>query len=331
MKVTLKDISELTGFSMNTVSRALKDKPNIAPETMKRIKTAAAKLGYVPDSIAQSLRNRKTFTIGLAATELDNPVRSSFVEKLRQQAARAGYQLLVTGLKANPMESIRNLLARNIDALTIGFLHGIPAEQEFWPLLKQAKAAGTAIALFGDIVTASVDNVMLNYSEMAYGITRHLLDTGRKKIVFIGKITPDAPRQKVYSQTMLNAGLDPEFISYGDGSLEAVENRVLEYLKDHKPDAIIAINDAIAIAVMSAVQKSGRRIPEDIAVAGFDNIDFARYMNPPLTSAGYDSNDLAAAIVRLVLKQLETPEAPAETVTLENNLFIRKSTYTYAE
>jgi LacI family repressor for deo operon, udp, cdd, tsx, nupC, and nupG len=82
---------------------------------------------------------------------------------------------------------------------------------------------------------------------------------------------------------------------------------------------------------MSAVQKSGRRIPEDIAVAGFDNIDFARYMNPPLTSAGYDSNDLAAAIVRLVLKQLETPEAPAETVTLENNLFIRKSTYTYAE
>ena len=326
MKVTLKDIAELTGFSMNTVSRALKDKPNIAPETMKRIKTAAAKLGYVPDSIAQSLRNRKTFTIGLAATELDNPVRSNFVESLRQQAAEAGYQLLVAGLTATPIESIRNLLARNIDALAVGFLHGIPAEQEFWPLVKQAKAAGTAIALFGDIVSDSVDNVVLNYSEMACGITRHLLDTDRNKIAFIGKISPDSPRQKAYSQTMLDAGLKPDFVSYGDGSLEAVEKNTIEYLRDHKPDAIIAVNDAIAIAVMSAVQKAGMKIPEDIAVAGFDNINFAQYMNPPLTSAGYDADELAATIIRLILKQLENSEAPAETVALESDLFIRKST-----
>ena len=326
MKVTLKDIAELTGFSMNTVSRALKDKPNIAPETMKRIKTAAAKLGYVPDSIAQSLRNRKTFTIGLAATELDNPVRSNFVEILRQQAADAGYQLLVTGLTATPVESIRNLLARNIDALAVGFLHGIPAEQEFWPLLKQAKATGTAIALFGDIVSDSVDNVVLNYSEMACEITRHLLDSGRKKIVFVGKNSPGSPRQKAYSQTMRVAGFDPEFVSYGDGSLEAVEKRVMEYLSDNKPDAIIAVNDAIAIAVMSAVQKSGKMIPDDIAVAGFDNINFASYMNPPLTSAGYDAKELAATIVRLILKQLENSEAPAETVALQSDLFVRKST-----
>ncbi len=332
MAVTLKDVAALVGVSVNTASRALKDKPDIGLKTRERIKEAAAALGYRPNLNARSLVLKKTSTIGIAVTEPDNPVRMEFCERLRGYAAGDDYRLLNISLKADwrkNVEAVEDLLARRVDALVIGYLWGLISEQAMGPILQECRQGGIPVVIFGDPKTELADCIEIDFRDSAFQLTAHAIRRGGRDIVLFAPSIESA-REEGYRQAMIEHGLGDHIrvwplpgsgFSCAAASLDA-------YLNKFKtpPHAIIGFNDISAVGIISALKKHGYRVPEDCAVAGVDNISYGEYYDPPLTSIGFDNGYFAETVWNLLKGRLDKTETgPAKRLKLHQNLVIRQS------
>lgn len=334
--VTLKDIANLVGVSVNTVSRGLKDKPDIGLKTRQRIKEAAAALGYRPNLNARSLVLQKTSTIGVAVTEMDNPVRMEFCEKLRVRAERDGYRLLTTSLAqdngcnwcAGNIECIEDLLARRVDGLIIGTIWGLTGEQPLGPLLKECRQTETPVVVFGTPETELADCIEIDFFDSGYRLTEHLIRKGYRSISYFGK--PDDARFEGYEKAMKDHGLEQWFRIWNHPAnrLRVGQDTMNLYLEQNSrpPQAIVASNDLGAIGIISSLKKHGLRVPQDCAVAGFDNIAIGEFIDPPLTSIGFDNNTFADAVWNMMIRRLRKLETgPAQKITLNQELVIRES------
>ena len=209
MSTKLKDIAHLTGVSINTVSRALKDKADIGEKTKERVKQAAKTLGYTPNIVARGLVLKRSFTIGLVVTELSNPTRGVLVDALRQMAIAKGYQLLVSGYEGETEieASIREMGARGVDGMILGNISGIISEKTFWPALESTTRSGIPAVTFYEALTGRIDNVFVDYSLVTEELTRHLIEKhGLKKILFAAN-TLGYRRGEGYERAMRLAGL----------------------------------------------------------------------------------------------------------------------------
>lgn len=334
--VTLKDIANLVGVSVNTVSRGLKDKPDIGLKTRQRIKEAAAALGYRPNLNARSLVLQKTSTIGVAVTEMDNPVRMEFCEKLRVRAERDGYRLLTTSLAqdngcnwcAGNIECIEDLLARRVDGLIIGAIWGLTGEQPLGPILQECRQTETPVVVFGTPETELADCIEIDFFNSGYRLTEYLLNRKYSSIVYFGE--PDDKRAGGYEKAMKNHGAEKniQIWPHTANRLEAGKYAMDAYLKQSggPPQAIVASNDLGAIGIISSLKKHGLRVPQDCAVAGFDNIAIGEFIDPPLTSIGFDNNTFADAVWNMMIRRLRKLETgPAQKITLNQELVIRES------
>ncbi|NLZ62302.1 MAG: LacI family transcriptional regulator [Lentisphaerae bacterium] len=334
MAVTLKDIAELLGVSVNTVSRALKDKSDISEKTRFRVKEAASALGYRPNLNARSLVLKKTHTVGLAVTESDNPVRMEFCEKLRSFAARDGYRILTVSLDYNWSSSnflaIEDLLARRVDGLILGATWGLTGEQPLGEQLKECRKNGIPVVLFGQAQTELADCVEIDKADSAAQLTRHLLECGYRKITFFEN-NPDAQVLQGYRQAMEAAGfadklrIVPAYSVRMEAAFAAMEN----FLQEEKelPEAVIAANDLGAIGFLAALRKHHISVPQQCAVAGFDNISFGQYTEPPLTTIGYDNGHFSETVWNMMIRRLRKEETgPAKRERILQKLIVRQST-----
>ena len=288
---TLKDIAELTGVSVNTVSRALKDMPDIGAKTKERVRRAAEALGYTPNVLARGLATRRSYTLGLVATELANPVRSAFIEALRRLALDNGYQLLVGGFETEAQADgqIRELCARGVDGLVLGNVGGILSEKPYWPALEAAARAGIPAVVFYNVQTSKLDNVFLDYSRITEELTRHLIEKHRLQDIRFTGTTLDYDRGTGYRAAMRAAGLERHInlIPLTDYHMGPAREDMAAFLSGNPcPEAVVCHNDLAAIGIMAALRGRGLRVPEDVAVVGADNIEAADFLNPGLTSAG---------------------------------------------
>lgn len=309
MQVTLKDIANLTGVSLNTVSRALKDMPDIGTATKERIRKTANALGYTPNILARGLAIKRSFTIGMVSTELNNPVRSAFIEELRRVLRNNGYQLLVSGYeKSSDIEKdIREMSSRSVDGIVLGNVGGILSEQSYWPALQAAINGKIPVLAFYHVQTTILDNIFVNYSKLAEDLTSHLIEKhGLKDIRFAGTST-SYDRYAGYQKAMKAAGLKSyiKLIELKDYHMAPAHDSLLEYLKTHSsPEAIVCHNDLTAIGVMAALRSRGLYVPENVAVAGIDNIESAVFLNPPLTTAGINLSRMAEKIFRMLSERI---------------------------
>lgn len=333
MAATLKDLAALVGVSVNTASRALKDKPDIGLLTRQRVKEAAAALGYRPNLNARSLVLKKSSIIGVAVTESDNPVRMGFCEKLRALAANDGYRLLTAGLSVNKDENdaatIEDLLARGVDGLVIGYLSGILAEQPIGRILQECRKNHLPVTIFGAAETGLADNVCIDFYESAYRLTSYLLERGRIPTAFFGEHM-EPPRRQGYVQAMTDHGFQAKITTWPieghrlNSGKEAVEKYLQQF--QHPPDAIIAPNDIAAIGIIATLKERGWKVPEEVAVVGFDNIEIGAYYDPPLTSIGFDDGYFAEQVWNLISTRLKFPETEdVRLLRLHQNLVIRGS------
>ena len=332
MAVTLKDIAAMVGVSVNTVSRALKDKPDIGPKTSSRIKEAAAALGYRPNLNARSLVLKKTFTIGILVTEPDNPVRIEFCERLRGYAANDNYRLLNISLSSDwqkNVEAVEDLLARRVDALVIGYLWGLISEQAIGPILQECRKEGIPVVVFGNPKTELADCIEIDFRDSAFQLTSHAIRHGFRDIALF--VPPsECARVEGYRQAMIEHGLDDHinvWPLHGSGFAGAVAS-LEAYLDKFKkpPRAVIGFNDISAIGIISALKKHNYRVPEDCAVAGVDNISYGEYHDPPLTSIGFDNGYFAETVWNLLKKRMnKTENGPAKHLKLHQKLVIRQS------
>jgi LacI family transcriptional regulator len=309
-RVTQKQIAEILGISVNTVSRALKDMPDIGQATRERVVEAARKLGYTPNVAARSLVLNRTNTIGLAVTELKNPVRNEFMAQLHAAVSNYGCRMLVADLSEDNQENsaaLRDLLGRGIDGLIIGGMFGIIAESPLWGVLQEYARAGVPVVAFGDIQTGLIDNVKIDFANNARMLTEHLVKLDYKHIAFWGGDGP-MPRHDGYAAAMASAGLEKniDFFHCGVGSMDNGEAAVAEYMASGRrlPEAIVAVNDLLAIGIIAGLRRYGVAVPDDVAVAGFDNIDFGKYLEAPLTTVGVDRDELSDALLELLFQRI---------------------------
>ena len=301
---TIRDVARAAGVSVATVSRALNNQTRVRTETRARVSQAATELDYTPNEAARSLITSRTHAFGVLLPDLYGEFFSEVLRGVDLRARRDGYHLLVSSSHANGEDLVGALRAMR------GRIEGliVMAPDVDTAALVQAAGAGIPLVLLDPHVKAiGCDSISIDNEAGAAAAVDHLLRLGHQRIATITGPEQNADaRQRLagYRKALGARGIeaDPAFISTGDFTEPSGYAAVAPLLALRpRPSAIFAANDYMAIGAMSALTQAGLRIPEDMAIVGFDDIAMARYLNPPLTSVNVDLLDLGArAVQRLV-------------------------------
>lgn len=331
--IKLKDIAKALNLSISTVSRALKDHPDVKPETIKAAKQLAEFLHYTPDANALSLRNRRSKIIGYITPEISSFFFPSVLKGIEEIADKKGYNVMI--LQSNEsyekeVSCTEALLSKNVDGLIIS----VTKETNVFPHFALAKMGGVPI-VFIDKVPNNYegDKISVDGEEGTFKAIEYLINAGYKKIA-IGLGNPNIS----ISQNRLNGYLralekyklpvNHDYIYNSNNTEEAeyLTNKILEL--PSPPDSIFSISDQVVAGVMIAVNKKMLKIPEQIAILSFSDEPFCNMFNPPLTTItpmGYEMGKESAQLLITRIESKETNFTP-EVKKLKAELIIRKST-----
>lgn len=328
----LKDIAAQTGLSVNTVSLALRGSPRIPPDTRERVRTAAAALDYTPNHMAQALVSRQTKTVGLLLTDITSPLLTEVARSVEQELKDLGYVTLLAASNGDPEEERRALAtfrARQVDGMLV-----YPHDHCRLDHLRRLRAGGMPLVLLAGEDVAEVDVIRLDERAGAFRATRHLLEQGHRRIGFVdGAHRRGNPaKSEGYAAALRAAGLepdagltiDPQGHSVGHG--HAAFARLLAL--SEPPTAVLTANDRLALGGLFWCQEKGIAVPRDLAVFGFDNIEYAEYATPPLSSVDYPAEDLARQAVARLMTLIGAKDGPPppDVVSIQPELVLREST-----
>ncbi|MGJ4729302.1 LacI family DNA-binding transcriptional regulator [Luteimonas sp. SDU101] len=328
MSITIKDVARQANVSVATVSRALNGHPNVAADVRQRILAVAEQLRYSPHHAARSLSSRRTQTIGVVLPDLYGEFFSELMRGIDQVARERGLHLLVSSYHGNPREqgaALRTMRGR-VDGLLLmsPFVDGAEALAAELPPMPVV-LMNPALAVDGQ-AAVGVDN----YGG-AMAMVRHLVECGHRRIAFIA-----GPEDNFDARERLRGYRDAltQFVPEAEARVlpgdfdEASGHRAGQSLLDGEglPDAIFTANDMMALGCLFALNQGGLRVPDDIALAGFDDIPLSRYVHPPLTTMRVEIAELGArAIHRLLDIAQEAAEPEPLQQLLEPRLVIRRS------
>lgn len=337
---TQQDVAKLAGVSRATVSYVLngqtKGRVLISEETHKKVVDAIEELGYVPDASAQALRTGNTKNIGLIIPDMDNPHFWENADGVEKEALASGYRLLLSSMELNieyGEELFKDLARQRIDGLIFtGQL--INRSERVQKTLRQFQKRRVPIVEITDStdINNHLDRVSSNYYAATQKVMEHLLSFGHRQIGFVhGVQSPFLAEDRFlpYQECLLAAGLPVEEdlnIRCGTTIQDGYQAAEKLLQRSIRPTALIAINDLLAIGVMRAAADVGLKIPQDLSVVGYDDIPFARYMVPRLTTVSKDAVGLGREAVKLVLARIQDPDRPQQTFTLTPRVLIREST-----
>ncbi|RCG20155.1 LacI family transcriptional regulator [Sphaerisporangium album] len=326
---TITTIAQHAGVSIASVSRVLNGLPTKA-ETERKVMSAARELGYVPNSAARSLKSRRSNQIGFAMADIGNPVYLAMIREIQPIFKAAGYRLVLHSTDADTADEIdvlRGLGERYIDGLIM-----IPLRLTGEHLTMFAAARAPIVVIGSVPEDAPVDNVRTDSRAGVRLAVEHLHGLGRRRIGFVNgplDTVPGAARSAAYAEALAALGLpyDPGLTQVGD-FYRAEGARAAARLLDRVPDldALLCANDLIAFGALDVLRRAGRRVPQDVAVAGMDDTDLATLAWPPLTSVSLGSAERGRAAAELLLDKLENTRRAPRVVTVEPRLVVRAST-----
>lgn len=331
--VTLKDIAKKLNLSPSTVSRALRNLPIINEETRRRVISEAKKMNYHPNLIAQSLRNRQTNTIGVVVPDLELNFFSSCISGMQEACLEKDYNLIISQSKESftlENHNIKTLLNSRVD----GVLISLSRETDSFDHLQQLTANNIPFVYFDRVnEDDSISKVVINDQESAYEATEYLLKKGYRKIAFIAgpnNLSISKNRLAGYKLSLEDHNLKPnkKWILETDlskNSTVACLNNLLDL--EELPDAILAINDSVAIDCILHLKKSGISIPEGIAIMGFTNSPAAEIVEPNLTTVEQPSFEMGKVAAIRLLEEINSLGAlPHKIFTLKTRIIEREST-----
>jgi len=330
--VRLKDIAAQAGVSVMTVSKALRDAPDIGSATKTRIRALAQELGYMPNTAAQGLRTRRTRLLGLVIPASTNPVFARMLLAVEDLAFQQGYDLLLRHTLNMPEREeavIRRLLARRVDGLLLSPVYRLVQEA---PIYQELARIGTPTVLLGHRAAFCQAFVNVETDDLAgsYKLTQHLLQLGHKRIAFFGGPTavPAAQeRLEGYRRALREAQieLDDRLIFHAGSTIEEGEKAALQMLQESpQATAVQAFNDLVAIGAGTIFLHQGLRIPGDLSLVGFGNILSSEHFRVPLTTARQAKWEMGSVAVDLLLRLLR--REPVEPRRLPSELIVRQST-----
>ena len=311
MSATIKDVAREAGVSVATVSRVLNDKGPVRPETRQRILEVAGRLGFQPDATARSLSTRKTGTIGALLPDLYGEFFSEVIRGLDLAARRSGHHILVSSSHSDrsEVEAVLRALRGRVDGLIV-----MSPEADAPALQANLPDTLPIVLLNCRVEGIACDSINLDNYAGAVATIRHLAALGHRRIAHV-KGAPgnyDACERLLgYRDAMRSLVPDGtgEIEIEGDFSEQSGDRAGREILlMEPRPTAVFAANDAMAIGLLHALQKAGVRVPEDVAVTGFDDIPIARFLTPPLTTVRVGIADLGALAIQRLLLAMERGE-----------------------
>jgi LacI family transcriptional regulator len=330
--ITIKDIARELKISASTVSRALKNHPDISTETKKAVNELADKYNYQPNAVALSLKQRRTNTIGVVIPEIVHYFFSSVISGIEDVAYDQGFNVIICQSNEKydrEVVNVRTLLANRVD----GILASITKETLNYDHFYKVQENDVPLVFYDRVIpNFQADQVIVDDLEAAYNATKHLIEGGRKKIAhFAGpqKLLIGQLRKEGYLKAMHEAGIEimDNWIVEAD-NFEKGRTAIMGLLDEKIAfDGIFAVNDLTALGAMQTLQKSGIKIPDQVAVVGFSDGRLSGITDPALTSVdqhGYEMGTVAAELLLDRIKGKKT-ESPFEVKVLNTNLIVRGS------
>ena len=329
--VRLKDIAKIADVSVMTVSKALRDAPDVSAATSAKIKKLALEMGYVPDSSAQCLRTKTTKLLGLVIPATTNPIYARIVHAIEERAHELGYDILLahTHNQAEREDRcLRRLLSRRVDGLLITPVYRFEAEARIY---REIIARKTPVVLLGPPAPFCKEFPSIEFEEAnaSYNATKHLLELGHKKIAYLTGPTA-APwaheRFEGFRRALREAGLavDDKLVFAAGSTIEDGAKAALQMLNEGcHPTAIQAVSDLVAMGCAETLLAQGLKIPDDISIVGFGNVLAAEYYRVPMTTVRQPKFRLGVAAVETLMRLIRGEKVQPARLTAE--LIIRKS------
>jgi len=334
MRVSIKDIAKAAGVSHSTVSRALSDSSLVSDETKARVQRLAREMGYSPNALARSLVTRQTHTVGVVVTTIADPFIAEVVQGIEATAHDHGFTSILCNSGAEPereIAAVEMLRSKRVDGVIVtssrvGALY-----------LEHLERIGVPIVLINNhneqrgryTFTVTVDN-----RHGGYLATQHLIELEHRRIAYVtapADHSSDLDRMTGYRQALGQAGIEPDarLIIPGNGRADGGE-RALEALLalDDRPSGVFCYNDMTAIGLIHAARRAGLSVPVDLAVVGFDDIPFATYFYPPLTTVAQPKVEMGQRAMNMALSLMTADQEgePLSNIVVQGKLVVRAST-----
>lgn len=332
-KITIEDVARHAGVSISTVSRVMNNSDYIAEDTKQKVLDTIISMDYRPNALAKGLKQMKTNSIGLILSDLQNPFWLAVLEGIEDACQRAGYSLLILNSRDDTEKEGRNVkefLMRQLDGIIIN-----PASEEN-PLFGALSSEKFPLVFLNrKVMGIQADTVVVDNIKGTMLAIDHLIRLNKKKIaIFLypaNGISPRLERIEGYKKAIAAHGLEVE-----DRLIRIVEtkNDCLEHMKqllegDDRPDAILSTNNMLTLVILDVLGELGIKVPEDIGLLGYDETEWSKHLNPPLTTVkqpAYEMGSRAAERLFGAIQAKRQGEVQvAETVQLEPSLVIRQS------
>jgi len=334
-QVTIKDIARELSISPSTVSRALKDHPDISTETKKAVNALAEKLNYQPNIVALNLRQKKTNTIGVIIPEIVHFFFSTVISGIEDIAYQAGYNVILAQSNESYQREVTDMKAL-FNSRVDGMLLSLSRETTNFDHIESIISKGVPIVFYDRMYNSPTSSkVIVDDYAGAKEAVLHMIDQGCKRIAHLmasPNLMISADRLKGYEDALKESNIKLNkdlIIDCPSGSFEEGKRAIKKALDmPNPPDAIFATNDPMAMGAMMAIKEKGMKIPQDVAVVGFSNWFFGELMEPSLTTVDQPGFEMGQEAARMLIKQIEMKDKGdpvLETKILKTKLVIRNS------
>jgi len=332
-RTTIVDIAKVLNISASTVSRALRDHPDISKATKKRVLETAERLDYFPDSMAQGLKKRRSTTIGIIVPEIKHHFFSHAISGIEDITYRSGYTIMVCQSNEDyerEMINLHALVSNRVAGILVSIAQNTVDVSHF-EILQKRKIPVVFFDRTNEKITQN--QVVADDYVGAFEAVSYLIKKGYRKIAHLcgpENISIGRDRCNGYQDALLQHGLavDEKYIIRGgvqqnDGSIAA--QKLLQMA--HRPDAIFAVNDPVAIGAYVVLKEQNIKIPQEIALVGFSNNPVSALLEPSLTTVEQPAHEIGKTAAKILLEQIESEEQDLKPVKkiLKTNLIVRQS------
>jgi DNA-binding LacI/PurR family transcriptional regulator len=330
-QATIKDIARALGISPSTVSRALKDHPDISPKTKKAVRELAENLHYEPNAIALSLRSSLTKTIGVILPELVHFFFSSVISGVEDVGYKSGFSVLICQSNEDYEKEekiVHTLISKRVDGVLASVSKTTTRFDHFFEL----KKSNIPLVFYDRVCNIpNTDRVIVDDYSGSYKAVKHLIDSGCKRIAHLAttqELLIGRNRKNGYVQALKDSGIevDEEIILRCDTDQHA--NKCIPYLLslEKKIDGIFAVNDLTAMSAMSIIKHSGYSIPGDIAIAGFSNSMYSNMTDPPLTTVEQQGFLMGQKAAQMLIERIQSDiDIETRVEQIKTELIVRGS------
>lgn len=331
-EVTIYDISKALNISASTVSRGLNNSPQVRKELRRKIVQTAQEMGYQHNKFAANLRQKRTRTLGVIIPRIDSHFMSTVISGMEKVANFSGYQLLISQSEESATleeANIQALFNSRVDGLLVSLSYETKSQDAFRNVFRR----DIPLVFFDRVFEcANCVSVIIDNYRAGYEATKHLIDQGCRKIVHVsGSMNRNvySDRFRGYRQALTDCslGYDDRLLittDLSDNSGEAIVRQLLG--NGTMPDAIFAANDTSAVSLICELKKKGYRVPDDVAVVGFNDDPVSRIVEPNLTTVHYPGRAMGEVAASTMIRILEgTQSEKVNSIILSHELIVRES------